>query len=153
MDDHEVLIHVSGWRDMLRYATHERNDSWNPPLFSLEAARGRELAWRLTPLEFAVYYALIAEYAGAPVMYPTGEKAKGSDGVPRRLPVRRAIQGLTTAGWNKSGGVPRAMDSLIQARLLSLSTVDGQSVDGPVVGLVKGRVGPGHGHGQEGGAH
>ena len=143
----EVLIHIKDWRELLRYATHERGDSWNPPLVSLETARMRALAWELTPLEYATYIALVAEYAGAPVLRPTGVKVHGSDGVPRRLPLRRAIEALRGAGWGRSGRIPGVIDSLVDAGLIVLATVDGRSVDRPVLVMVKGGVG--HGHGQE----
>ena len=68
MSNDEVLVHPVDWPKIMRYATHERNAGWRPPLVSLEVAHLRDLTWRLTPFQLAVYVALIAEYAGAPAL-------------------------------------------------------------------------------------
>jgi hypothetical protein len=129
-DPDEILVHVNNrdWEDMLRYATHARGDSWMPPFVSIETAKLRDLAFDLSPLELAAYFAVVGEYASAPLLYP-GEATRGHRG-PRRLTLARAKQCVTNALATRNQHASSALDSAVQAGLLTLSTVDGRSVDG-----------------------
>jgi hypothetical protein len=89
----------------------------------------RNLMYELTPYEYAVYCAAISEYAASPLLHQTGGKAPGKAGLPRAMSVQRLSKVLASAGWNKSGRVPGAIESLIEAGLLTSSTVEGRSAD------------------------
>lgn len=137
----EVLIHPKDWPEPLRYATHARQDSWRPPLVSLETSKLLNLAHDLTPGAFALYVALVAMYADAPLLWPggLGLGIKGD----RKLPLRKAYGLATAAGWTRNVRWTPALKSLEQAGLIAFSTVDGRSVDGLYLDLVKGRTGRG----------
>jgi hypothetical protein len=134
----EVLIAPKNWRAMLRYATHERNDSWNPPLITLETATLRSLAWELSPLAYAAHMVIVAEYAAAPVLFSVG-KARGSDGIPRRFGLRRALRVLQAASWGDEDELAVALDELVDKGLLVLITEHGEEVDGPVADSLQSR--------------
>jgi hypothetical protein len=131
MDD--VLVHVTDWPAMLRYATHRRRESWMPPQLNLETARMGALIWELSSVAYAAYVAVAIQYAGSPLLHPTGAEISGSDGAPRRLPLRRVLAVL--GHWSD---VPGALDALVAAGLLTLATVEGERVTTTVVELTQG---------------
>jgi hypothetical protein len=138
-DSDEILVHVKGWGEMLRYATHSRGGSWNPPLVSLQTSQLRELAWELKPTEYAAYLVTIGEYAAAPLLNDGAEwgptmRAQTHRGA-RRLPLERLVKALQTSGMTQARHARAAIDSLNHAGLLDFSTVDGRSVDGRVLVL------------------
>jgi hypothetical protein len=129
----EVLVHINGWYDMLRYATHDRGSSWQPPFVSLETSQLRDIVFDHTPLAVAIYFELIGLYAAAPLLDP-GMPIAGHRGR-RKLTLRRAKQTLTSPAKARNQHTSSAWKSLIEAGLIYLSTVDGRSVCGPDMDL------------------
>jgi hypothetical protein len=134
----DILIHIRDWPGYVRYATHARSDSWRPPLLSYETVKLLDLMHDLTPGVYALYVALVAMYADAPLLMPGGG-VKG----PRKLTVKRAHRCVTGAGWARNLRWTPALERLEQAGLIAFSTVDGRSVDG----RTRTRVGLGRGLG------
>jgi hypothetical protein len=129
-DPDEILVHVTNWGDMLRYAHHPRSSSWSPPLVTLETSQLRELAWQLKPLAYAIYLTIIGEYAAAPLLWPDEAtlSVTGPAG-PRRLPLARLQQVLSRSRATSNQHASSALDSLSHAGLVTISTVGGRSVN------------------------
>lgn len=121
MAEDEVLIHPAGWRDVMRYATHHRGDSWQPPIITLESALMRNLMWELTPGEYALFVAIVAEYAGSTLLAP-GTGARGL----RRLTLDRLTRSVSAAGWSRHVRVTSALERLEAKGLVALTTDAGE---------------------------
>jgi hypothetical protein len=92
----------------------------------------RSLAWEVSPLAYASYVVIVVEYAASPGLGALG-KARGSDGVPRRLALRRAVRALQAAGWGDEETLAGALDELVSKELIVPTTEMGETVDGPVL--------------------
>jgi hypothetical protein len=122
----DALIHVVDWSNYVRYANHARNDSWRPPLVSLEVGRMLDLSQDFTPTFFAVFTLIVLDYANAPLFEP----GSGPQG-PRRLPLRRLHASVTAAGWAKNVRLTSVIEACLDRRLLALSTIDGLPLERP----------------------
>jgi hypothetical protein len=138
----DTLIHPTGLDGLLRYAQHQRNANWRPPMLSISISELEEAAEQITPHQLGLWLLFASAYMRAPLL-----DAESGAKSPRRF-------ACTTAALTRRLGekvTTRDVEAWIKAGLVWTSTVDGRSINGsPTVRTRTGLgLGLGRGLGQD----